>query len=50
MGKAVIHQADQQSQMGLYSTKVYLDGLPFGTYFVTITDGSKVYTQKVVKN
>lgn len=49
-GKVVTHQADQQSQIGLYSTKVYLDGLAAGTYFLTISDGTKVYTKKIVKD
>ena len=49
-GKALVHQADQQNQVGLYSTKVYLDGLAAGTYFLTISDGAKTYTRKIVKD
>jgi alkaline phosphatase D len=49
-GNKVIHQADQQSQVGLYSTKAYMDGLAAGTYFLTISDGSNLYTKKIVKN
>ena len=49
-GKQLIHNIDQQSQIGLYSTKVYLDGLVTGTYLLTISDGTNTYAKKIVKD
>jgi len=49
-GNAMVHQTDRQAQAGLYSTKVYLDGLAPGSYFLTISDGVKTYTKKIVKD
>jgi alkaline phosphatase D len=49
-GKLVVHQTDQQTQVGLYSTKVYLDGLIAGTYMLTISDGTNTYARKIVKD
>ena len=48
-GKQVAYQSDKQSQVGLYSTKVYLDGLAPDTYMLHISDGLNVYTKKIVK-
>ena len=49
-GRLVQHQSEQQTQPGLFSTKLYLDKLQAGTYLVSIFDGSKAFTKKIVKN
>ena len=48
-GRLVAQQAEQQNQPGLFSTKLYLDILQAGTYLVSVFDGSKAFTKKIVK-
>jgi len=49
-GKLVLKKSETQTQPGLFSTKVFLDNLSAGTYLLAISDGSKVYTRKLVKD
>ena len=49
-GRQLVHQTDKQNQVGLYSTKVYLDGLSAGTYMLSISDGTNTYVKKIVKD
>ncbi|HWB64011.1 MAG TPA: alkaline phosphatase D family protein, partial [Chitinophagales bacterium] len=48
-GQTVYHNTEQQNQTGLFSTKIYTDNLPSGTYLLSIYDGSKAYTKQLVK-
>lgn len=49
-GKLLNSQTNNEAREGLYSTKVYLDGLSAGTYMLVISDGSDTYVKKVIKN
>lgn len=48
-GKVVYHKSEQQGQAGLFSSKIYLDNLATGTYVLAVSEGSSVFTRKIVK-
>jgi alkaline phosphatase D len=48
-GKTVYTKTTQQSQYGLYDTKVYLDDLAAGSYVISIAANGKIYSKHIVK-
>jgi hypothetical protein len=49
-GKVVYTRSTQQTQYGLFNTKIYIDDLAAGSYIVSITAGVKTYGKQIVKN
>jgi hypothetical protein len=48
-GKIISHKTEMQSQAGLYSSKLYLDGLPAGNYLLSIKCGNNIYSRQIIK-